>query len=325
MVTKQPIRVGRIALTEEGVVLTTWAGNGLLVVLKLVVGLWANSVALVAEAVHSAADVVASAGIYLSLRLSRSERDSRHPYGRGKLQSLATVGIAVLLLMIAWELGHSVWTAWRGETMTVPGVAALWVTGLCLVAKELMYRITIMVGRVRGNTMLVADAWHHRTDAFILAGVFIGVLGARLGWVFLDPLVGLLISLSVARIGVVLGWQGMKQLLDVAPDEDVIQQLRAVVAKSPGVERVDRLRVRQYGPELCVEVSVAVAEGLSVAQGHDIGVRVKERLQGVKGVIDVVVHVNPCFDHERERVEPSMATSVAGVTMDDTSIHRNRG
>lgn len=192
----------------QRVVFRTMLGNVFLVILKLSAGLAAASAALVAEAVHSAGEILASLWIYISFRLSGKPADDRHHFGYGKIESVATCLAGLLLIYLGFILTTGVLANLSANEPEIPGALALYVSLICLILKEGMYRYTIKAACKTGSRLLFADAWHHRTDMMILAGVSFGIAGARMGYPLLDGFVALIISVLIIRLGVGICRQG---------------------------------------------------------------------------------------------------------------------
>jgi cation diffusion facilitator family transporter len=278
----------------QRVVFHTMLGNVLLTAMKLGVGIIAGSAALVAEAVHSAGDIIASFAVLVSFRLSGKPADERHHFGHGKIESICTCLVGALLIIIGYELISEAIGSLREGSLEIPGVAALYVTVGCIVIKEVMYRYTMNAAAKVGGQLLYADAWHHRADMMILTGVMVGVGGARLGFPVLDGFAALGISVLILRLGIGYCRKGLGDLVDIAPDEQKMSQMRELITSMPGVYELHCLRARELGDGVHMEVRIGVDKMLRVSEGHNVAKDVKTTLMREFPELDhVTIHVNP--------------------------------
>ncbi len=277
----------RVTLVGAGV-------NLLLAVVKTIVGISAQSAALVADGIHSFSDLMSDALVWLASRHAAEGPDEQHPYGHGRFETAATLGLGILLMLIALGI---VWEAlertWAGEHL-IPDSMALWAAGFSILANEGLYWYTLAAARRVKSDMLRANAWHHRSDAVSSIVVLIGVGGAMLGWPYLDALAAIIVGVMVAKIGWELGWGAMEELVDTALDKDSIARARAVILAIDGVTSIHMLRTRRHGPEAAADVHVQVKPRLSVSEGHMISQMVEDLLkEEVDAITDVTVHVDP--------------------------------
>lgn len=270
------------------------AANVALVGLKAVTAWVTGSTALLAEAVHSGADVLASSGILVSARFASRPPDDSHPYGHGKVEFVATAAVAVLLAAITYGLLREAWAALTAPDTSVPGVGALWVALVCLAVKEGLYRLTLRAADRLSSTMLKADAWHHRADALILSGATLGIAGSRLGIPALDPLAAMAIAVLLGVLAVKFAKQALDGLMDASPQQDVLEALTEAARGVPGVGHIDSLQARCYGTSLQVDLRITVDADATVAEGHAVTKAVQQALTAaVPNVRAVLIHVNP--------------------------------
>lgn len=287
--------------TAQRVVFRTMLGNVFLVFLKLLVGVAASSASLVAEAIHSAGDILASLGVLLSFRLSGRPPDEQHHFGHGKVESLCTCIIGSLLIIIGYELTREALARLAAGTVEIPGATALYIALICILIKELMYRYTIHAACQTGSQLLTADAWHHRADMMILSGVFLGITGSRLGYPVLDGMVALFISVLIIRLGFGFCRRGLGDLLDTAPEEGKMEPIREKIKAFPGIE-LHCLRARRHASEIHLELHIGVNEDLCVREGHNIAHKVKESLLAdFPEIKHILVHVNPVSSIKQEK------------------------
>ncbi|EGL81636.1 cation diffusion facilitator family transporter [Caldalkalibacillus thermarum TA2.A1] len=275
-------------------------GNLFLAVLKAIVGTVGNSRALVADAVHSASDVIGSVAVLIGLKAAKLPPDSDHPYGHGKAESIAAIIVAVILFLAGLQIGYSSFQALFAPAVT-PSVLAVFVALFSIVMKELMFQYKFRLGKKLNSDALITNAWEHRSDVLSSVAALIGIGGAVLGgylglpWlVYLDPLAGILVSLLVMRVAWKLGRESIHNTLDHVLHEEDALKLRKTVESVNGVIRVDELYAREHGHYVIVDVKIAVDPDLTVEEGHQIGKQVKDKLmKDHEHVQDVLVHVNP--------------------------------
>ena len=278
----------------QRVVFRTMLGNVFLAVLKLFIGIISGSAALVAEAVHSTGDIIASLAVLISFRLSGRAADDRHHYGHGKIESICSCLVGLLLVYIGFELTVEAIAGLRAQTVEIPGVAALYITAICIVIKEAMYRYTIDAACKNGSQLLYADAWHHRIDMFILSGVMVGVAAARYGYPAVDGLVALAISVLIIRLGIGICRKGLGDLIDTAPDDEILTSIRELIHAHPGVNSLHCIRARQHGSEIQLEIHIGVEANMRVLEGHSVAKDVKTLImRKFPEVSHILVHVNP--------------------------------
>lgn len=290
--------------TERGretrrVALVSGLVNLLLSIGQVLVGLLANSAALVADGIHSASDLFSDILVWFASRHASQAPDEDHPYGHGRFETAATLGLGMLLVLVAlgivWNGAERLFDADR----PVPGQLAVIVAAVGILAKESLYWYTIAVARRIRSEMLKANAWHHRSDALSSVVVLIGVGAAVLGYTYMDALAAILVGAMVAKIGWDLGWSAMTELVDTALDEEEVGEAKRVIMGIDGVRSVHMLRTRRHGAEASADVHVQVAPRLSVSEGHMISQAVEDRLiEKVAAISDVTVHIDPEDDED---------------------------
>ena len=274
--------------------LVALAVNSGLFFFKLAAGLLGRSQAMVTDAFETFADSVAMFVVLFGLKLSAQPRDVGHPYGHGKFETMAAAACTVFLLAAGFGFMYrgvfSTLTHYRTIPTFLPLIAAIF----SIVFKEGLYRYTIKVGRRINSPALIASAWHHRSDAFSSIPTFLGILGARLGFPFMDPLAAAITSIFILRIGLDIGQGIFAELVESSVDESTLKQIQAAVFSVEGVRRAHDLAARRLGPDILVEMHILVDGSLSVQKGHQIADEVEHNLkQQVPGVSRVTVHVDP--------------------------------
>lgn len=276
--------------------------NLALVLVKAAAGVLAGSIAMLADAFHSAADMVASAVVYVGLRVSSKPADEDHPYGHGKAESIASKIVAIIIILAGLNIGWVSLKALFHADHPAPGTAALWAALLSVAVKEGLFRHTFRVARENDCRALEANAYEHRSDALSSLAALVGIGGARLGALlgrprlfYLDPLAGLVVSVFIVRMGWQIARQAASELMDGQADPAFMAEVSQVVMSVDGVLEIHNIRARAAGPQYLVDLEIGVNGLISVHDGHDVALRVKERLLcEKKEVADVFIHVNPC-------------------------------
>ena len=264
-------------------------------IVKIVVGYSAASQALIADGVHSLSDLATDFLVLFAAKHSHREADAEHPYGHGRIETVATVALGVALLAVAAGICYeAVARLLELETLPHPGVLALVIALLSVASKEAIYQYTVRVARRLRSNMLHANAWHSRTDAISSIVVVIGVGGAMLGYPYLDGMAAVVVAVMIARIGWDLVWSSLKELIDTSLDDEQLREIRELIMEVTGVRALHMLRTRRSGSQVLVDVHILVDPELSVSEGHQIGERVRGELIGnLEEVTDVTVHIDP--------------------------------
>lgn len=268
--------------------------NLVLTVGKITFGFLAQSAALVADGVHSFADVVSDLGVLLALRASRKPADERHPYGHDSFESLGAIAVSLFMIITGVLIGRdAVVRLWEGDNLH-PELIALVVALVAVVAKEWLARYTLTAARLTNSPAVRSNGLMHRTDAMTSAAAAVGILGASLGWAWLDSAGALVISVFVLREGWRLTHQNVLALMDTQPDEGTLKDMRGAAFQIEGIREVRDLRVRQRGSTFHADLRVAVDPDLSVAVAHDLAHTVEDALrEEFPEVSFVLVHVEP--------------------------------
>lgn len=267
--------------------------NLALTVARGTAGFLSGSTAVLADAANSGTDILATLVVLGGSRIAAKPPDLDHPYGHEKAEPVAAkiVGILVTLTGVLTGIGAIRALGGGGEEV---GAIAAWVTAGSILAKEVLARFLVRLGRRVGSQALLADAANQRTDVLASLAALVGALGGRFGLPILDPAMGLLVAGLILRLGLGLYWQSVRDLMDRAPEPRIMRELEAAIAQTPGVLVVHEVKARIFGPSLYVDCKVGVNAALTVAQGHRIAKRVKESIMAaVPATRDVLVHVNP--------------------------------
>ncbi|KVF75899.1 cobalt transporter [Burkholderia sp. FL-7-2-10-S1-D7] len=289
---------------------STWvsvAVNLALSIGQVVIGILSRSQGLVADGIHSLSDLIADFAVLLASHHSRKPIDEKHPYGHQRFETGASLALAAILLLVG---GGMLWSAIQKlehpEAIARVHVAALWVALVALAAKESLFRYMLAVATRVKSSMLVANAWHARSDAASSLVVACGIVGNLLGYPLLDPVAALIVGGMIVKMGATFGWDALHDLMDRAADAEDVQAIRATLRATPGVLDVHDLRTRKTGDLILVDVHLDIDADLTVVQGHDIAVDARARVMKHHRVLNVMTHVDP---RKRERI----AETVSGM------------
>ena len=287
----------RVGVLEAWVSIVSNIGLSLL---KLALGLRLNSISLLADALHSASDVVTSIVVLFGFRAARMPADKEHPYGHGRVEPIATLIIAILLALVALEVGNSSVKRFMSAEVVTGSYAVALIIAASAVFKEWMARFSQHLGKIVGSSTLVADAWHHRSDAITSVMVAIAMVASRLGYPKVDAIFGVVMSIIILAVGWELGRSAASTLIGQGASSAVIEQINQVAASVPGVYDVHQVAVHDYGAgQGRVSLHIRVDEDLPVRESHGIAEDVESRLQAGLGFA-ATVHVEPLAEAERE-------------------------
>ena len=272
--------------------------NGVLLIFKFVAGVLGGSAAMIADAVHSLSDFVTDLVVLVFIRLSGKPQDKGHDYGHGKYETLATALIGGMLLavgvMICVEGVSKIWDALHGVVLPQPGWIALVAALLSVVSKEWCYRFTVRVGRRYQSSVVVANAWHHRSDAFSSIGALVGIAGSRLGFPIMDSIASLVIFVFIVKAASDIFKDAIDKMVDHSCDEEMETQLRNCVMRNPNVHKIDVLRTRIFGNKIYVDVEIALDGSITLQNAHDVAEKVHNDIEKTfPKVKHIMVHVNP--------------------------------
>ena len=274
----------------------TIIGNLILTLFKLLAGVVAHSGAMISDAVHSASDVLSTFVVIAGVKLAGKESDQEHPFGHERFECVAAIILSVMLAVTGAGIG---WAGLQnilggsGELL-IPGKLALVAAVVSIVSKEAMYWYTRAAAKKLGSSSLMADAWHHRSDALSSIGSFVGILGARLGVPVLDPVASVVICLFILKAAWDIFQDAISKMLDTACPKEVEEAMRQTVLSQPGVLRIDRLQTRLFGDRIYVEVEIAADANVPLSQAHETSAQVHHAIEGqFPKVKHCMVHVNP--------------------------------
>ncbi|MGE4158595.1 MAG: cation diffusion facilitator family transporter [Planctomycetota bacterium] len=285
--TRPPVKDGSLRYASLGM-----SVNSILVVWQMASGLAYGSSALMADSLHTLADLVADIVTAVGIKLSLAPPDSSHPYGHGKFQTMSQLLMAILLCLTG--LGFMVMTYERLLQPPQDTGPALWVALATLLAKETLYQVVSRAGKRLNNPLLLASAWHHRSDALSSLGVFMALLGSKWGYGFLDPLSAMVLGGLILSMGVKFAKRSANELLEGSVEQPLVAKLVQEATGLPGVVRVLETKARRIGQQIVVDVHVQVKPQITVSDGHQVALRVRKTLMASHPYIsDVMVHIDP--------------------------------
>ena len=287
---------------------STWvsvAVNLLLTIAQIVAGLFSRSQGLIADGIHSLSDLVADFVVLFANHHSKKEADKDHPYGHQRFETAASLALGALLLAVGIGM---LWSAFRKleapDTVPTVHILALWIAGGALVVKELLFRYMLAVAKRVKSSMLVANAWHARSDAASSLVVGLGIIGNLAGYPILDPIAALIVGFMVSRMGWSFSWDALGDLMDRSADDQEVQDIRQTIVETPGVMGVHDLRTRKMGDLIVVDAHIEVDAALSVQASHDIVVEATQRVLKSHRVLNLMTHVDPWPRPDLEHAPP---------------------
>lgn len=275
--------------------------NMLLVVIKFIFGILGCSAAMIADAVHSMSDLITDVIVVIFVKLSNKPQDEDHDYGHGKYETLATslVGMALLFVgvMILYSGAENIYRAISGEVLRQPGLVALFAAIISVVLKEWAYRFTIRTGQKVNSQAVIANAWHHRSDAFSSIGTSLGIGGAIfLGdkWVVLDPIAAVIVSLFIIKTACVLIKRAFDELLEKSLPAEIEAQIMTLAEQEAGVSEIHNLRTRRIGNHIAMEMHLRMSGDTSLYIAHQRTCEIEKRLREHFGADTLInIHVEP--------------------------------
>lgn len=276
-------------------------GNILLTAFKGYAGFSGGSRAMVADALHSASDIMATLVVFLGLKIAKQPADENHPYGHGKVEPIAAAVVGIILVGAAFAIVRGIIISISTGTFSSPSFLALGAAVLSVTTKEVMFRVTYNVGKKINSESIIANAWDHRADAYSSIGTFCGILGTIIGNHFsidflryLDPIAGLLVSILIFKVAAEILLNSLNRLMDASPDQKLLNDIAAIAKSVEGIKQINWIKGRYVGRHLVVDMAIEVAGTLSVEEGHAITQYVEERItEEIKEISDVLIHVNP--------------------------------
>lgn len=302
-----PDYVNQVDLEEKvamRVGLQTIFWNLALSVGKLIAGYLGNSAAMISDGVHSASDVFSTFVVMAGVKIAHKEADEEHPYGHDRLECIASIILACMLVSVALGIGYAGYDKimhGKPEDFVIPETIALIAAIVSIVIKEGMYWYTRRAAQAINSGALMADAWHHRSDALSSIGAFVGILGAQMGYPILDPAASLIICLMILEAAWEVFKDAVDKMVDHSADEETEKAMKELVERVPGVDHCDTLQTRLFGSRMYVDVEISVKDTLSLLEAHNIAeithVAIEANFPLAK---HVMVHVNPVGEEHHD-------------------------
>ena len=301
-------------------------GNSLLFVMKLTLGLFLNSIALIADSVHTLSDVSTSAVVIFGFKISKKPSDKEHPFGHGRAEYIATLIIAILLVVAGFGfIQQSIERLINAVTIINLGYAIPFGIILILSAfvKEWMARFSFAIGKKINSDILVADAWHHRSDALASVGVGISIIGSYYGYMILDPIFGVIVSLIIIYVGIFLGKTSSNYLMGQAPDKELIENVKNIAKSVNGVKGVHSISVHDYGKSKVITFHAEVDYNLMMDEAHNIADELENKVME-KTNHPTIIHVEPKDMHYESRIKERIIEKILEREKGIISFHNVR-
>ena len=285
------------------VTLVGTASNLILSIIKFIGGIIGNSAAMVADAVHSISDLLTDLIVLITLKIGQKPKDDDHPYGHGKAESLGTTAVGFFIISAGVGLAYEAWDMIQSGISRIPEPLAAGTALISIFIKEWLFRYTRSVGKKSNSSLLLANAWHHRSDAISSIAALVGIIGAMLGFPALDPIAAAIVAFMIMKVGYELTLGGFRDLMDTALNEKDTQKLQTTIDNISGVIKSHDLRTRKIGGEVLMDVHILVDSDLTVTEGHEVADRVRRQLiKEYPNTQDVLVHVDGYDDSEVESI-----------------------
>ena len=294
IIMKRETEIRRITLLGAVVNIVLTAG-------KIVAGIFGRSAAMIADGIHSLSDLLSDAVVLLFTHISSKGKDRNHSFGHGKFETLATLIVSIILISVGGNLMSngvkSIIGLFNGIEIPKPGYIALVAAAISIALKEWLYHATVRVGKKTGSTVVIANAWHHRSDALSSIGSLIGIGGAIvLGdkWTVLDPLASCIISIAIIVVAVKMALPSLAELLETSLPEDIEKEIIQITSSVKGVNDIHDLKTRRNGISFIIDAHIVVNPEISIVEAHDISTDVEDVLRAKYGPeTQLSIHVEP--------------------------------
>ncbi|KTD48556.1 cation efflux family protein [Legionella rubrilucens] len=268
--------------------------NALLGIIKLVGGALFHSHALTADGIHSLSDLITDIMVLFASKYGSLGADTTHPYGHQRIETAATLLLALLLVLAGAGIAWDAFNELMYPDKAIPGKIALVIALFSIVANELLFHYTRHIGKLIESPLIIANAWHHRSDAASSVVVALGLIGSLWGLTYLDAVAAIIVGLMIIKMGIAYGWNSVKELVDTAVDTEMLAKIEKNIQQVNGVKKIHQLRSRLMGGDIFIDVHVLVDPFISVSEGHYIAQHVHHALmKQLPRVKDVTVHIDP--------------------------------
>jgi len=275
----------------------TIIANLFLTIIQLIIGIYAQSAAVISSAIHTLSDTLTTFIVIVGVKISNKKPDKEHPYGHERFECITAIILAVILGLTGIGIGYSglrVILAGNYDSISIPGISALVVAGITIIIKEGMYWYKRAAAIKTNSSSLMADAWHHRSDVLASIGCFVGVFGARIGFPVMDSLASLIICLFIVKVAWDIFMLAINQMTDKAIEDEAVNKIYAIILEHEEIKSIDLLKTRQFGNKIYIDIEISVDGNITLNESHDIAHqvhdRVKEEFENVK---HCMIHVNP--------------------------------
>lgn len=273
-------------------------GNLVLFIFKYFSGVAISSISLVADAFHSLSDVLTSVVVILGFKFGSRPADKHHPYGHGRIEQIATLIIAFLLIIVAYDLSKSSFERLLKPQKVEFNIIIFMILIISALFKEWMASFSVYLGKKIESSSLIADAWHHRSDAIATSLVAVGLVGSKFGLYRVDGFLGLVVAFLIAWVGVDLLRRSTNFLIGEAPSEDLIRKIDDIISKIPGVLSYHDLSVHDYQNQKYITLHIEVETNLSAKEAHNLALKVQDHIKDTVENSQVIVHVDPKGERE---------------------------
>lgn len=271
--------------------------NTLLAIVKFIAGIFSNSGAMISDAVHTLSDVLSTFIVIVGIKISRKKSDVTHRYGHERMESVASLLLATLLFITGFVIcidGINKIVDFNFTSVEVPGILALVVAIISIVSKELMFWYTKSAAKIIDSQALMADAWHHRSDALSSIGALIGIVGSKLGFPILDPIASIVIALFIGKASFDIFKDATDKLVDKSCDEEKVEEIKKLIVRQDGVLSIDDIKTRIFGNRVYVDIEIGCDGEKSLFETHFIASQVADKVEKeFKEVKHCMIHVNP--------------------------------
>ena len=269
--------------------------NLLLSLLKFIVGFIGKSQALVSDAVHSASDVVSTIAVMFGVNMSAKQSDTDHPYGHERIESIFSIILAMMLFVTGIGIGISaVKIIISGADIEIPSKITLAAAAVSIAVKEWMYHYTKRTAKKINSSAMLADAWHHRSDALSSIGSLIGIGGALLGFKIFEPIASVVICIFIAKAAIDIFMDAVNRLVDHSCSDEEIEEIRKCIEEIDGVKRIDKLMTRRFGAKIYVDLEIAEDPNITLLEAHKVAETVHDHIENkLPQIKHCMIHVNP--------------------------------
>jgi cation diffusion facilitator family transporter len=267
--------------------------NLLLAILKIAGGIVGRSTAMLADGIHSLSDLLTDGVVLFTHKIGQLPADENHPYGHGRAETIGATLVGAVIIVAGLGLAYESWVIITTDAFRTPLIPAALAAVASIVINEILFRYTRSVGEATHSPSLVANAWHHRSDAISSVAALIGIGGAMAGYPIMDPIAAILVSVMILKVGYDIAFRGLSDLMDTALSETETRRIETMINGLPGVIQTHNLRTRQTGGHVLMDVHILVDHEASVTEGHQIAESVRrELIRAMGNVQDVLVHVD---------------------------------